>query len=95
MYQLPFRYVNSVFLSQASEKIRQQRSRNVQTLNVPTRVARMSESLRGFSVRQDPLQGRTAHTECGLYLLGPSLAVALLDELFERPAGQHRFSAAC
>jgi hypothetical protein len=33
---------------------------------------------RGFSVRQDPLQGRTAHTKCGLYLLGPSLAAALL-----------------
>jgi hypothetical protein len=33
---------------------------------------------RGFSVRQDPLQGRTAHTKCGLYLLGSSLAAALL-----------------
>jgi hypothetical protein len=32
---------------------------------------------RGFSVRQDPLQGRTAHTKCRIYLLGPSLAAAL------------------
>ena len=56
----------------------------------------------GFSVRQDPLQGRTAHTKCGTYLLGPSLAAALLgirrvlarqgwagetSGLFEHPAG--------
>jgi hypothetical protein len=41
----------------------------------------MSESLEGgFSVRQDPLHGRTAHTKCGLYLLGPSLAAALPAE---------------
>jgi len=42
--------------------------------------------LRGFSVRQDHLPGRTAHTKCGLYLLGPSLAAALLDGLFEHSA---------
>jgi len=40
----------------------------------------------GFSVRQDPLQGRTAHTKCGTYLLASSLAAALLDGLFEHPA---------
>jgi len=40
----------------------------------------------GFSVRQDPFTRRTAHTKCGLYLLGPSLAAALLDGLFEHPA---------
>ena len=34
--------------------------------------------LRGFSARQDPCKGRTAHTKCGMYLLGPSLAAALL-----------------
>ena len=39
----------------------------------------------GFSVRQDPLQGRTAHTKCGTYLLASSLAAALLDGLFEHP----------
>src|SRR4029077_20079758 len=33
---------------------------------------------RDFSVRQDPLCGRAAHTECGLYLLRASLAAALL-----------------
>ena len=42
--------------------------------------------LRGFSVRQDLLYGRTAHTKCGLYLLAYSLAAALLDGLFEHPA---------
>jgi hypothetical protein len=41
--------------------------------------------LRGFSVRQDLLYGRTAHTKCGLYLLASSLAAALLDGLFEHP----------
>ena len=39
----------------------------------------------GFSVRQDPSQERTAHTKCGMYLLGPSLAAALLDGPFEHP----------
>ena len=33
---------------------------------------------RGFSVRQDLLYGRTAHTKCGLYLLASSLVAALL-----------------
>jgi|APFre7841882630_1041343.scaffolds.fasta_scaffold07714_4 hypothetical protein len=41
---------------------------------------------RDFSVRQDSFQGRTAHTKCGTYLLAFSLAVALLDGLFEHPA---------
>ena len=45
-------------LQQDAEKVRQRRSRIVQTLNVPERVR-----------------------------LGPSLAAALLDELFEHPAG--------
>src|SRR4249920_3579970 len=40
---------------------------------------------RGFSVRQDPSNGRTAHTKCGMYLLASSLAAALL--------GTRRFSA--
>jgi hypothetical protein len=30
----------------------------------------------GFSVRQDPFYGRTAHTKCGMYLLGLSLTAA-------------------
>ena len=42
---------------------------------------------RGFSVRQDSFKGRTAHTKCGTYLLASSLAAALLDGLFEHPAG--------
>ncbi|MEK7350632.1 MAG: hypothetical protein AAB177_07135 [Nitrospirota bacterium] len=47
-----------IVTQQDVEKIRQQRSRIVQTLNVPLRVR-----------------------------LGPSLAAALLDGLFEHPAG--------
>jgi len=37
--------------------------------------------LMGFSVRQDLLYGRTAHTKCGLYLLTSSLTAALLNGL--------------
>jgi hypothetical protein len=44
MYQLPCRSVNSVFLEPTAEKVRQQRSRIVQTLNVPQRV-RLGPSL--------------------------------------------------
>jgi hypothetical protein len=64
-----------IVTQQDVEKIRQQRSRIVQTLNVPLRVR-----------------------------LGPSLAAALLDGLFEHPAGVfsscpgrvgHRRSKAC
>ena len=40
---------------------------------------------RGFSVRQDPSKGRTAHTKCGMYLLGLSLTAALLKGPFEHP----------
>jgi hypothetical protein len=47
----------------------------------------MSDSLRSFSIRQDPLYGRTAHTKCCPYLLASSLAAALLDDIFEHPAG--------
>ena len=41
---------------------------------------------RGYSVRQDPICGRTAHTKCSWYLLASSLAAALLDGLFEQSA---------
>jgi hypothetical protein len=64
-----------------------QRSRIVQILNGEEEPLRGRKHWRGFSVRQDPLQGRTAHTKCGMYLLGPSLAAALPDGLFEHPAG--------
>ena len=62
-----------------------QAGRIVQTLNVEEGFLGGRKHWRGFSVRQDPLEGRTAHTKCGLYLLGPSLAVALPDKLFEPP----------
>ena len=39
--------------------------------------SRRSNRRRGFPVRQDSLEGRTAHTKCGLYLLGPSRAATL------------------
>jgi len=32
---------------------------------------------RGFSVRQDSFDGRTAHTKCGTYFLASSVAAAL------------------
>jgi hypothetical protein len=38
------------------------------------------------------IEGRTAHTKCGTYLLASSLAAALLDELFEHPAERHKKS---
>ncbi len=59
----------------------------LETLNVEEEFLGGRKDWRGFSVRQEPLEGRTAHTKCGLYLLGPSLAAALLDGLFEHPAG--------
>jgi hypothetical protein len=77
------------------------RSRIVQTLNVEEEFRGGPKRCRGFSVRQDPFQWRTAHTKCGLYLHGPSLAAALpaerrvlarrgwageKSELFEHPA---------
>jgi len=64
------------------------RSRIVQNLNVEEKLLGGRKHWRGFSVRQDLLSGRTAHTKCGLYLLGSSLAAALLDEVFEPLAGQ-------
>jgi hypothetical protein len=68
-----------------AEKARQQRSRIVQNLNVEEKLLGGQKHWRGFSVRQDLFEGRTAHTKCGLYLLGSSLAAALLDGLFEHP----------
>ena len=50
---------------------------------------------RGFSVRQDPFKGRTAHTKCGTYLLASSLAAALLNGLFEHPAKVFFCCATC
>jgi hypothetical protein len=62
-----------------------QRSRIVQILNVEEEFLGGRKHSRCFSVRQYPLQERTAHTKCGMYLLGPSLAAALLDGPFEHP----------
>jgi len=82
------------------KKSRQRRSRIVQTLNIEGDFSDIGRTGGGFSVHQDPLQGRTVHTKCGLYLLGPSLAAALpaerrvlarrgwvgeMSELFEHP----------
>ena len=83
------------------KKVRQLCSRFAQRLNIEEEIPGGQKHGRGFSVRQDPLYGRTAHTKCGLYLLGPSLAAAMLgtrrvlarqgwvgekDGLFEHPA---------
>ena len=43
--------------------------------------------LKGLSVRQELCEGRTGRTKCGVYLLASSLAAALLDGIFEHPAG--------
>jgi hypothetical protein len=74
----------------------------VQTLNVEEEFLGDRKHWRGFSVRHDLSYGRTAHTKCGLYLPGPSLAAALLGTrrvsarqgwageksgIFEHPAG--------
>src|SRR6185369_6122931 len=79
---------------QDAEKVCQLRSRIVQTLNVEGDFSDIGRTGGGFSVHQDLLQGRTAHTKCGLYLLGPSLAAALLDSLFEHPAAGLRATQA-
>jgi hypothetical protein len=82
-------------LEQDAEKVRQQRSRFAQRLNVEEEFLGGRKHWRGFSVRQDLSYWRTAHTKCGLYLLGPSLAAALLDSLFEHPAGRFSCCATC
>src|SRR6185295_20404868 len=58
-----------------------QRSRIAQALNGEKEFLRGRKHCRGFSARQDPSQGRTAHTKCGLYPFGSLLAVALLDSV--------------
>ena len=73
---LPFHHFGT---PQELEKPPQLRSRVAQTLNVEEEFLGGRKHCRGFSVRQDPLQGRTAHTKCGLYLLGISLAADLLQ----------------
>ena len=75
-----------VLIWQDVEKDRQRRSRIAQTFNVEERSLGDRKHWRGFSVRQDPFQWRTAHTKCGLYLLTSSLAAAALDCLFDQPA---------
>src|SRR6185295_20296408 len=55
-----------------------QRSRIAQTLNGEKGFLGGRKHCRGFFVRQDPSQGRTTHTKCGLHLLGSSVAAALL-----------------
>jgi hypothetical protein len=45
---------------QDAEKARQLRSRLIEILNVPIEILGGGMSWRGFSVRQDPLNGRTA-----------------------------------
>ena len=54
------------------------RSPIAQKLNIPNEILGGRKHQRGLSVRLDPLEGRTAHTKCGLYLLVSSLAAALL-----------------
>src|SRR6185503_11114778 len=71
---------------QDAENVRQLCSRIAQRLNVEEERLGGRKHSRGFSVRQDVLRGRTAHTKCGTYLLASSLAAAALDGHFEHPA---------
>jgi hypothetical protein len=68
-----------------SKKCRQWPARIVQTLNREKKFLGDRSHWRGFPVRQELLQGRTAH-EVRCVPPDPSLAAALLDGLFEPPA---------
>src|SRR5580765_1864887 len=63
-----------------------QRSRFDQTLNVLERFLEigMVEGVSPFAKIHSRANG---DTKCGMYLLRPSLAAALLNDLFEHPAG--------
>jgi hypothetical protein len=63
----------------------QLRSRITQTLDGEMALSEVRTIGGRSSVRQEPSKGRTGHTKCGMYLLGPSFAAALLDELFHHP----------
>src|SRR5262245_42150305 len=60
-----------------AKKVGQLRSRLIEIINVPHDILGDRKRWRGFFVRQDPLQGRTAHTKCGRYLLRFRLACCL------------------
>jgi hypothetical protein len=72
---------------QDAEKVHQLPSYIVQTLNVAIGILGGRKYRWGFSVRQDSLYGRTVPQSAVGTSSGPSLAAALLDDLFEHPAG--------
>jgi hypothetical protein len=73
---LPFHHFGTW---QELEKPPQLRTRVAQPSTYRREPLGCRNHLRDFSVRQDPSKGRTAHTMCDLYLLGLSLAAALLQ----------------
>ena len=73
----PHLWENRRIFPQDAQKVRQRHSRVAKRLNVPNENLGGRKRWRVFSVRQDPSQGRTAHTKCRLYLLASLLAAAL------------------
>ncbi len=69
--------------SQDAEKVCQRRS--------PASL-RGSEALEGIFRSPRSILRANGHTKCGWYLLASSLAAALLDSLFEHPAGDPALS---
>mgnify|MGYP001221645659 CR=1 FL=1 len=53
---------------------------------------RGSEALEGIFRSPRSILRANGHTKCGWYLLASSLAAALLDSLFEHPAGDPALS---
>jgi hypothetical protein len=62
------------------------------SLRGSTRVSRKSEALDGLFHSPRPIARANGPTKCGPYLLASSLAAALLDSLFEHPAGNPALS---
>jgi len=54
------------------------------------RTFRKPEILAGLIRSPRSILKVNGHTKCGAYLLASSLAAALLDSLFEHPAGRKR-----
>jgi len=60
------------------------------SLKASTRVVRKSEALEGLFRSPGPIARANGPTKCGPYLLGLSLAAALLGGLFHHPLGASR-----
>jgi len=77
----------TILFEQEAEKVRQQRSRIVQTLNVPKRFSEVGIAGGAFPFAKIHSGGERPTRSAVCTSFGPSLAAALLDGLFEHPAG--------